>query len=51
LEEGGKNARQRAREIAMNILATHRPLPISHNVDKRIRRLVRGLRETGADNK
>jgi len=51
LAEGGKDARQRARGIAINILATHRPLPIPGKVDKKIRSLVRGLRETGADNK
>ncbi|MFQ5836172.1 MAG: trimethylamine methyltransferase family protein, partial [bacterium] len=51
LAEGGKDGSQRAREIAINILATHRPLPIPGKVDKKIRSLVRGLRETGADNK
>ena len=45
LAEGGKDARQRAREIAINILATHKPLAIPGEVDKEIRSLVKGLRE------
>ena len=44
LAEGGKDARQRAREIAINILATHKPLAIPCEVDKEIRSLVKGLR-------
>jgi trimethylamine--corrinoid protein Co-methyltransferase len=51
LGEGGKDTRQRAREIAINILATHKPLPIPHEVDKKVRALVKGLREVGGDNK
>jgi len=45
LAEGGKDARQRAREIAINILATHKPLAIPCEVDKEIRSLVKGLRQ------
>jgi len=45
LAEGGKDARQRAREIAINILATHKPLAIPCKVDKKIRSSVKGLRE------
>jgi len=45
LAEGGKDARQRAKEIAINILATHKPLAIPGEVDKEIRSLVKGLRE------
>ena len=51
LREGGKDTRQRAREIAINILATHNPLPIPRKVDKKIRSLVKGLREVGGGNK
>jgi len=42
LSEGGKDARERAREIAKHILAEHKPLPIPLKVQKRIR-------ETGKD--
>ena len=51
LEEGGKDARQRAREIAINILTTHKPLAILQEVDKKIRSSVTGLRELKSDNK
>jgi len=37
LAEGGKDARQRAREIAMNILATHKPLAIPCGVEAKIK--------------
>ena len=43
LAEGGKDARQRAREIAINILATHRPLAISSDIQARIKSGVEGM--------
>jgi len=43
LSEGGKDARERAREIAKNILTTHKPLPIPSEVDKRIKSSIKGL--------
>ncbi len=37
LAEGGKDARQRAREIAINILATHKPLAIPCDIQAKIK--------------
>ncbi|MEA1964809.1 MAG: trimethylamine methyltransferase family protein [Candidatus Aerophobetes bacterium] len=47
LSEGGKDARERAREIAKDILAEHKPLPLPSDVDKKIKSSVRGLIEFG----
>ena len=43
LSEGGKDARERAREIAKDILAKHKPLPIPSDIDKIIKNSVKGL--------
>jgi len=43
LAEGGKDARQRAREIAINILATHKPLPIPSHIEAKIKSGVKGM--------
>ena len=43
LAEGGKDARQRARETAINILATHRPLAISSDIQAKIKSGVEGM--------
>ncbi|MFQ6066707.1 MAG: trimethylamine methyltransferase family protein [bacterium] len=43
LEEGGKDARQRAREIAINILATHKPLAIPSDIEAEIRSDAKGI--------
>jgi len=43
LSKGGKDARERAREIAKNILAEHKPLPIPSDIDKKIRSKIKGL--------
>jgi trimethylamine--corrinoid protein Co-methyltransferase len=43
VEEGGKDARQRAREIAINILATHKPLAISSHIQAKIKSGVKGM--------
>ena len=43
LAEGGKDARERAREIAINILATHRPLAISFDIQAKIKSGVEGM--------
>ncbi|MEA1964299.1 MAG: trimethylamine methyltransferase family protein, partial [Candidatus Aerophobetes bacterium] len=37
LSEGGKDARERAKKIAKDILAEHKPLPIPSGVQKKIR--------------
>ncbi len=37
LAEGGKDARQRAREIAINILASHKPIPIPSDIEAKIK--------------
>jgi trimethylamine--corrinoid protein Co-methyltransferase len=43
ISKGGKDARERAREIAKNILAEHKPLPIPSDIDKKIRSKIKGL--------
>ncbi|GAI92680.1 unnamed protein product, partial [marine sediment metagenome] len=43
LAEGGKDARQRAREIAINILATQKPLAISSDIQAKIKSGVKGM--------
>jgi len=43
LAEGGKDARQRAREIAINILATHKPLAIPRDIQAKIKSGVKGM--------
>jgi len=43
ISKGGKDARERAREIAKNILAEHKPLPIPTDIDKKIRSKIKGL--------
>lgn len=43
LEKGGKDARERAREIAKDILQNHRPLPIPPEIDRKIRETIPGL--------
>jgi len=43
LSEGGKDARERAREIAKDILAKHKPFPIPSDVHRRINNSVKGL--------
>jgi trimethylamine--corrinoid protein Co-methyltransferase len=43
LGEGGKDTRQRAREIATNILATHKPLAIPSHIEAKIKSGVKGM--------
>ncbi len=43
LQKGGKDARERAREIAKNTLATHQPVPIPPEIDRKIRETIPGL--------
>jgi len=43
LLEGGKDARERAKEMAKDILAKHKPLPIPSDIDKIIKNSVKGL--------
>ena len=43
LSEGGKDAREKAKQIAKHILATHKPLPIPREVEERIKRCIPGL--------
>ena len=43
VSNGSKDARQRAREIAKDILAEHKPLPIPSEIDKRIKSSIPGL--------
>ncbi|MBU4511593.1 trimethylamine methyltransferase family protein, partial [bacterium] len=43
ISKGGKDARERAREIAKNILAEHKPLSIPTDIDKKIRSKIKGL--------
>jgi len=43
ISKGGKDARERAREITENILAEHKPLPIPSEVDKKIKSSIKGL--------
>jgi len=43
ISKGGKDARGRARKIAKNILAEHKPLPIPFDIDKKIRSKIKGL--------
>ena len=43
VSSGSKDARQRAREIAKDILAEHKPLPIPSEIDKRIKNSIPGL--------
>ncbi|MGB5932175.1 MAG: trimethylamine methyltransferase family protein, partial [Anaerolineae bacterium] len=44
--EGSKDARERANEIAREILTTHQPLPIRGEVKARVRELL-GVAEVG----
>jgi len=43
LAEGGKDGSQRAREIAINILATQKPLAISSDIQAKIKSGVKGM--------
>ena len=43
LEKGAKDARERAREMAKDILQNHRPLPIPPEIDRKIRETIPGL--------
>ena len=43
ISKGGKDARERAKEIAKNILAGHKPLPIPSDIDKKIISKIKGL--------
>jgi len=51
LSEGGKDARERAREIAKDILTKHKPFPIPSDVHKRIKNSVKGLIEFRSSDK
>ncbi len=43
LSEGGKDAREKAKQIAKHILATHKPLPIPREVEERIKSTIEGM--------
>ena len=43
LQKGGKDARERAREIAKGILVNHKPIPIPPEIDSKIRETIPGL--------
>lgn len=43
LEKGAKDARERAREMAKDILQNHKPLPIPPEIDRKIRETIPGL--------
>ena len=43
VEKGAKDTRERAREIAKNILLNHKPLPIPPDIDKKIRETIPGM--------
>jgi trimethylamine--corrinoid protein Co-methyltransferase len=43
VQKGAKDARQRAREKAMDILANHQPVPLPPEIDKKIKQVIPGL--------
>ncbi|MFC1969422.1 trimethylamine methyltransferase family protein [Chloroflexota bacterium] len=43
MEKGSKDGRERAREIAKNTLATHQPVPIPPEIDRKIRETIPGM--------
>ena len=43
VEKGAKDGRERAREIAKDILANHQPVPIPPEIDQKIRETISGI--------
>ena len=43
VQKGAKDGRERARGIAKNILANHKPIPIPPEIDKKIRETIPGI--------
>ncbi len=43
VEKGAKDTRERAREIAKDILLNHKPLPMPPDIDKKIRETIPGM--------
>ena len=43
VEKGAKDGRERAREIAKNILANHQPVPIAPEIARKIRETIPGM--------
>jgi trimethylamine--corrinoid protein Co-methyltransferase len=43
VQKGAKDGRERAREMAKNILENHQPIPIPSELDKKVRETIPGI--------